>query len=59
MEIKTMSFVVMTDTSANLPTALSRRLDIGILPFSYYINNVPHHVSDTAEFPAADLYGIF
>ncbi len=53
-----MSLVVMTDTSANLPTALSRKLDIGILPFSYYINNVPHHVSDTAEFHGDDFYNM-
>ena len=51
-----MSFVVLTDTSSNLPTALIREHDIKEIAFSYFINGEEHHCLDTAAFDAEDYY---
>ena len=45
-----MSYAVVTDTSANLPTPLTRERDISVLPFSYYVEGVERTCLDTEAF---------
>ena len=52
-----MSFAVFTDTSANLPTPLTRERDIGVLPFSYTVDDVTYQCLDTEAFDSAQFYG--
>ena len=52
-----MSYAIVTDTSANLPSALAREKDIGVIPFSYFIEGVEHLCLDTEAFDGADYYG--
>ena len=51
-----MSYTVLTDTSANLPTTLLRRKSIQVLPFSYYINGREMNCMDTEAFDSAEFY---
>ena len=51
-----MSFAVFTDTSANLPTPLTRERDIGVLPFSYTVDDVTYQCLDTEAFDSAQYY---
>ena len=41
-----MSFVISTDTSANLPTAELQWHQLYLLPFSYIVNEVEHQCLD-------------
>lgn len=52
-----MSYAIVTDTSANLPTALAREKDISVVPFSYYIDEEEFVCLDTDAFDGADYYG--
>ena len=52
-----MSYRILTDTSANLPTPLAKEKGIGILPFSYYIDKNEFSCLDTEQFDAAGFYG--
>ena len=53
-----MSFQVVTDTSANLPTALAHERDIEIIPFSYIIDGKAYACTDTASFDAEGYYAM-
>ncbi len=49
-------FQIMTDTSANLPSALAREKNITVLPFFYYINGARHTCLDTKAFDQQNFY---
>lgn len=51
-----MAFAVMTDTSANLPTPLLKQHGIGLIPFSYYIDDQEFRCLDTETFNGARFY---
>lgn len=53
-----MSFVIATDTSANLPTPYTKEHGIVVVPFSYHIFGKEHFCTDTEAFEAneADAY---
>ncbi len=51
-----MSYIIVTDTSANLPTPLLREKNIRVLPFSYYIDDKEYHCLDTESFDSAAFY---
>ena len=52
-----MSYAIVTDTSANLPSAMAREKDIAVIPFSYYIDGEEFCCLDTDEFDGAEYYG--
>ena len=52
-----MSYAIVTDTSANLPSAMAREKDIAVIPFSYYIDGEEFCCLDTDEFDGAAYYG--
>ena len=51
-----MQFAIFTDTSANLPSALAREKDIGVIPFSYYIDDKECLCLDTEAFDGDAYY---
>ena len=51
-----MSFKIVTDTSANLPTEMIKELDIGIIPFSYYIEGDENECLNTETFDGPKFY---
>ncbi len=51
-----MSFAVMTDTSANLPTTMLQEKEIGVIAFPYMIGGETFHCTDTESFPADEFY---
>ena len=51
-----MSFVILTDTSANLPTAYLKENDISVIPFSYYIKDKEYSCLDTEGFDGKKFY---
>ncbi len=51
-----MSFVISTDTSANLPTAELVHHQLTLLPFSYIVNGEEHQCLDLAAFDADAYY---
>ena len=51
-----MNFAVVTDTSANLPTAYTREHDIAVVPFSYYIDGRELTCTDTEAFDGDTFY---
>ncbi len=51
-----MSFVIVTDTSANLPTAYLREHDVPVLPFSYHIEGCSFTCTDTEAFDGDAFY---
>ena len=51
-----MSFVILTDTSANLPTALLKEHGVSVVPFSYYIKDKQYNCLDTGEFDGRRFY---
>lgn len=51
-----MSYRVLTDTSANLPTPWLREHDIDTVPFSYHYNGKAHQCLDTESFSGDDFY---
>ncbi len=52
-----MSYCIITDTSANLPTETLNAHGICALPFSYYIDGEENECTDTRAFDAAAFYG--
>ena len=52
-----MSFAVVTDTSANLPSAVLREREITAAPFSYYVDGREFTCTDTEAFDGASYYG--
>ena len=52
-----MNYAIVTDTSANLPSALAREKDLCVVPFSYYIDDEEFVCLDTDAFDGADYYG--
>ena len=52
-----MSFVIFTDTSANLPTPMTLEREIGVVPFTYFIEGQEFACLDTEAFDGADFYG--
>jgi DegV family protein with EDD domain len=51
-----MSFTILTDTSANLPTGLLRDNNISVVPFTYLINDKEYTCLDTEEFDGRKFY---
>ena len=51
-----MSFVISTDTSANLPTAELQWHQLYLLPFSYIVNEVEHQCLDLSAFDGNAYY---
>lgn len=51
-----MSFVVMTDTSSNLPTPLVRQRDLKEIAFNYYIDGQAYNCLDTTTFSGDEFY---
>ena len=51
-----MSFAVLTDTSANLPSALLREKGVGVIPFSYLIKDKVYSCLDTEGFDGRKFY---
>ncbi len=51
-----MSFAIFTDTSANLPTRETKRLNLIVVPLSYSVDGVEQECLDTEAFAAADYY---
>lgn len=51
-----MSFRILTDTSANLPSAYLRNHQIGVVPFTYYIKDKAYSCLDTEGFDAKKFY---
>ena len=51
-----MSFVTVTDTSGNLPTALAEQYDLKIIPFAYFIDGERFTCTDTAAFDGDAFY---
>lgn len=51
-----MSFVIITDTSANLPTPLLREHGIAAIPFTYIRNGEDLTCTDTESFADGDFY---
>ena len=52
-----MSFAILTDTSANLPTPLLQKHGITVAPFSYSYDGAEHTCLDTESFDGAAYYG--
>jgi len=50
------SFTILTDTSANLPSSYLREHNIGVVPFTYYIKDKPYSCLDTEGFDAKKFY---
>ena len=51
-----MKYIIITDTSANLPTPLLNARGIEVLPFSYYIDGKEYSCLDTERFDSAAFY---
>ena len=52
-----MSFAILTDTSANLPTPLLQKHGVTVAPFSYSYDGAEHTCLDTESFDGAAYYG--
>lgn len=51
-----MSFMIFTDTSGNIDTALARRFDIKVVPFSYFVGDKEYTCTNTADFDPVGYY---
>lgn len=51
-----MSFAIITDTSANLPTKLAEKEKITVIPFTYMINGEEFICPDTEKFNCKEYY---
>ena len=51
-----MSFAIVTDTSANLPTPLTQQWGVTVVPFCYYIDGAEHACTDTEAFDGEGYY---
>ena len=52
-----MPYAIVTDTSANLPTPLTREKDIHVIPFTYCIDGEEFFCLDTEAFDGEEYYG--
>ena len=52
-----LSFAILTDTSANLPTPLLRERGVDVMAFSYFIDGTEHTCPDTEAFDGTAYYG--
>ncbi len=53
-----MSFVIVTDTSSNLPTPYLKEHGVEVIPFTYHINGQEYACMDTESFDGPAYYGI-
>ena len=53
---ETMGFSIFTDTSANVPTPLTREHEIGVIPLSYIAEGQEHVCLDTESFRCQEYY---
>ena len=53
-----MSFVIVTDTSSNLPTPYLKEHGVEMIPFTYHINGQEYACMDTESFDGPAYYGI-
>ena len=53
-----MSFVIVTDTSSNLPTPYLKEYGVEVIPFTYHINGQEYACMDTESFDGPAYYGI-
>ena len=53
-----MSFVIVTDTSANIPKRIVEERDLKIIPFSYYVDGVEHTCDDIEAFDGEGFYAM-
>ena len=51
-----MSFAIFTDTSANIPSPVLARYDLGCIPFSFFYNGEEHTSLDTESFDYNGYY---
>lgn len=51
-----MSFTILTDTSANLPTPLLKEHDIHVIPYHYFIGDKQYSCLDTEGFDGKKFY---
>ena len=51
-----MSFTILTDTSANLPSSLLKENDISVIPYHYYIGDKAYSCLDTEGFDGQKFY---
>lgn len=51
-----MSFSILTDTSANLPTSLLKEHDIHVIPYHYFIGDNQYSCLDTEGFDGKKFY---
>ena len=51
-----MSFVIFTDTSANLTSELVDRYSLRVIPFSYFIDGKEYTSEDPSEFDGREFY---
>ena len=51
-----MSFTILTDTSANLPSALVRERDIKVIPYHYTIGDKQYSCLDTEDFDGKKFF---
>ena len=51
-----MSFTILTDTSANLPTSLLTKKGVAVIPFSYLIGEKVYSCVDTEGFDGTKFY---
>lgn len=51
-----MDYVIVTDTSANLPSAFARENSIGVIPFSIFVNEAEYTCLDSDGFDAVKYY---
>ena len=49
-------FKIITDTSANIDSKLLERHHIGVIPFSFYVNDEGLICTDTARFDGEAYY---
>lgn len=49
-------YSIITDTSANLPSALLAEKNISVLPFTFHMQDGDHICTDTESFDAKDFY---
>lgn len=53
-----MSFVIVTDTSSNLPTPYLKEHGVEVIPFTYHISGQEYACMDTESFNGPAYYGI-
>lgn len=51
-----MSFILSTDTSANLPFDIIQQYDLLVLPFHYIMDGAEHECIDISQFDAENFY---